>query len=178
MRFLETMPAAFCFLDAGWRFRYVNAEAERLMGRPRAQLIGESLWEAFPGWSGACSRPTTARQRPPGGPRPSRRPTPAPGTAGSRSGCGPVRTGWPSTSSTSPTGATPRTPRAAPRPVPRCSPASPRSCPASSTPSRHSAGWRSSWCRSWPTPASSRWSTGKDGPATSARGTAIRRDDG
>jgi serine phosphatase RsbU (regulator of sigma subunit) len=48
VRFLETMPAAFCFLDAGWRFRYVNAEAERLMGRPRSQMIGESLWDAFP----------------------------------------------------------------------------------------------------------------------------------
>ncbi|SFF63936.1 SpoIIE family protein phosphatase [Blastococcus tunisiensis] len=46
--FLETMPAAFCVLDARWRFRYVNAEAERLMGRPRARLEGESLWEVFP----------------------------------------------------------------------------------------------------------------------------------
>jgi serine phosphatase RsbU (regulator of sigma subunit) len=42
------MPAAFCFLDAGWRFRYVNAEAERLMRRPRAQLLGATLWETFP----------------------------------------------------------------------------------------------------------------------------------
>ena len=52
VRFLETMPAAFCFLDAQWRFRYVNAEAERLMGRPRNRLIGESLWEAFPSMVG------------------------------------------------------------------------------------------------------------------------------
>jgi PAS domain S-box-containing protein len=48
VRFLETMPAAFCFLDADWRFRYVNAEAERLMGRDRTTLVGESLWESFP----------------------------------------------------------------------------------------------------------------------------------
>ena len=48
VRFLETMPAAFCFLDAQWRFGYVNAEAERLMGHPRDQLVGESLWETFP----------------------------------------------------------------------------------------------------------------------------------
>ena len=40
VRFLETMPAAFCFLDARWRFGYVNAEAERLMGRSRDQLVG------------------------------------------------------------------------------------------------------------------------------------------
>jgi PAS domain S-box-containing protein len=48
VRLLESMPAAFCSLDAQWRFRYVNAEAERLMGRPRETVVGESLWEAFP----------------------------------------------------------------------------------------------------------------------------------
>jgi serine phosphatase RsbU (regulator of sigma subunit)/PAS domain-containing protein len=48
VRFLETMPAAFCFLDAQWRFRYVNAEGERVMGRPRARLLGTPVWEAFP----------------------------------------------------------------------------------------------------------------------------------
>jgi PAS domain S-box-containing protein len=48
VRFLEAMPAAFCFLDPQWRFRYVNVEAERLMGRPRGQLVGESVWVAFP----------------------------------------------------------------------------------------------------------------------------------
>jgi PAS domain S-box-containing protein len=53
VRFLETMPAAFCFLDRGWRFRYVNAEAERLMDRRRDDVVGESLWEAFPGLSGS-----------------------------------------------------------------------------------------------------------------------------
>ncbi|MFD2091247.1 SpoIIE family protein phosphatase [Blastococcus deserti] len=53
VRFLETMPAAFCFLDADWRFRYVNAEAERLMDRPRTELVGESLWEAFPSMVGS-----------------------------------------------------------------------------------------------------------------------------
>ena len=53
VRFLETMPAAFCFLDAAWRFRYVNTEAERLMGRPRSRLVGESLWKLFPGMRGS-----------------------------------------------------------------------------------------------------------------------------
>ena len=47
-RVLETMPAAFCFLDPQWRFRYVNAHAERLFGRCRTELFGRSLWEAFP----------------------------------------------------------------------------------------------------------------------------------
>jgi serine phosphatase RsbU (regulator of sigma subunit) len=48
LRFLETMPAAFCFLDAQWRFRYVNSEAQRLMGRPRDAIVGHSLWNIFP----------------------------------------------------------------------------------------------------------------------------------
>ena len=45
---LEAMPTAFYSLDGDWRFTYVNAEAERLLGRPRGQLLGECLWEAFP----------------------------------------------------------------------------------------------------------------------------------
>jgi serine phosphatase RsbU (regulator of sigma subunit) len=49
VRFLETMPAAFCLLDSEWRFRYVNAEAERLIDRPRSEVIGTSLWAALPG---------------------------------------------------------------------------------------------------------------------------------
>jgi serine phosphatase RsbU (regulator of sigma subunit) len=48
VQFLETMPAAFFFLDADWCFGYVNAEAERLMRRDRAELLGRSVWERFP----------------------------------------------------------------------------------------------------------------------------------
>ena len=47
-RVLEAMPAGFYSLDREWRFTYVNAEAERLLGRPRDELLGQSLWEAFP----------------------------------------------------------------------------------------------------------------------------------
>jgi PAS domain S-box-containing protein len=53
VRFLESMPAAFCFLDVRWRFRYVNAEAERLMCHPRTRLVGKSLWEVFPSMLGS-----------------------------------------------------------------------------------------------------------------------------
>ena len=67
MRFLETMPAAFCFLDRDWRFRYVNAEAERLLGRtPGRARSGRSLWEAFPASSGSVVRgelPAAVRHR-------------------------------------------------------------------------------------------------------------------
>ena len=47
-RVLEAMPAGFYSLDRDWRFTYVNVEAERLLGRPRDELLGRVLWEAFP----------------------------------------------------------------------------------------------------------------------------------
>ena len=49
---LETMPAAFCFVDRSWRFRYINAHAERLMDQPRTKLLGRCMWEAYPGTLG------------------------------------------------------------------------------------------------------------------------------
>ena len=48
-RVLESMSAAFYSLDRSWRFTYVNAEAERLLGRPREELLGGDIWELFPG---------------------------------------------------------------------------------------------------------------------------------
>jgi PAS domain S-box-containing protein len=48
IRVLEAMPAAFYSLDRQWRFAYVNAEAERLLGRNRTELLGEVIWRAFP----------------------------------------------------------------------------------------------------------------------------------
>ncbi|MFP3714019.1 SpoIIE family protein phosphatase [Puerhibacterium sp. TATVAM-FAB25] len=47
-RVLETMPAAFYSLDRQWRFTYVNAEAERLLGSTRDRLLGGEVWELFP----------------------------------------------------------------------------------------------------------------------------------
>lgn len=47
-RLLEAMPTAFFHLDLQWRFRYLNAEGERLLGTPRAELVGQELWTAFP----------------------------------------------------------------------------------------------------------------------------------
>jgi serine phosphatase RsbU (regulator of sigma subunit)/PAS domain-containing protein len=52
VRVLETMSAAFYLLDGDWCFSYVNAEAERLLGRGRGELLGGSLWELFPGTVG------------------------------------------------------------------------------------------------------------------------------
>ncbi|MGQ7297288.1 SpoIIE family protein phosphatase [Quadrisphaera sp. KR29] len=47
-RVLESMSAAFYSLDRSFRFTYVNAEAERLLGRPRSELLGGVLWDLFP----------------------------------------------------------------------------------------------------------------------------------
>jgi serine phosphatase RsbU (regulator of sigma subunit)/PAS domain-containing protein len=47
-RLLEAMPAGFYNLDREWRFTHVNAEAERLLGSTRDELLGQVLWEAFP----------------------------------------------------------------------------------------------------------------------------------
>jgi PAS domain S-box-containing protein len=47
-RVLEAMPAGFYSLDREWCFTYVNAEAERLLGRRREELLGQKLWDAFP----------------------------------------------------------------------------------------------------------------------------------
>jgi PAS domain S-box-containing protein len=47
-RVLESMSAAFFSLGRDWTFSYVNAEAERLLGRRREELIGGDIWELFP----------------------------------------------------------------------------------------------------------------------------------
>ncbi|WP_232797239.1 SpoIIE family protein phosphatase [Blastococcus atacamensis] len=47
-RLLEAMKAAFFSLDREWRFTYVNAEAERVLGASRDELLGGIVWELFP----------------------------------------------------------------------------------------------------------------------------------
>ena len=45
---MESMNTAFFSLDASWRFTYVNAEAELVLGRTRDELLGGVIWELFP----------------------------------------------------------------------------------------------------------------------------------
>ena len=45
---LESITDGFIALDADWRFIYVNAEAERINGMKREEMIGKSHWEVFP----------------------------------------------------------------------------------------------------------------------------------
>jgi len=53
-RVLESMSAAFYSLDREWRFTYVNAEAERLLGHRREELLGGVVWELFPATVGSA----------------------------------------------------------------------------------------------------------------------------
>jgi PAS domain S-box-containing protein len=52
-RVLEAMSAAFYALDRQWRFTYVNAEAERMLGRRRDELLGGVIWDLFPATVGS-----------------------------------------------------------------------------------------------------------------------------
>jgi PAS domain S-box-containing protein len=45
---LESITDGFIALDRDWRFTHVNAEAERIGGIPREDLIGKDHWELFP----------------------------------------------------------------------------------------------------------------------------------
>ncbi|MES2465189.1 MAG: PAS domain-containing protein [Armatimonadota bacterium] len=50
---LESVTEGFFALDSEWRFIYVNTEAERILSRRREELLGQSLWEMFPGTVGS-----------------------------------------------------------------------------------------------------------------------------
>jgi PAS domain S-box-containing protein len=45
---LESLTDAFFTVDRGWRFTYINGEAERLLRRARADLLGKVVWAEFP----------------------------------------------------------------------------------------------------------------------------------
>lgn len=47
-RVMDAMSTAFFFLDSQWRFAFVNGQAERVLGRPREELLGRTIWEEFP----------------------------------------------------------------------------------------------------------------------------------
>jgi PAS domain S-box-containing protein len=47
-RMLEAMPSGFLSMDTRWRFTVLNGAAERLTGQDRSELLGRTIWEAFP----------------------------------------------------------------------------------------------------------------------------------
>ncbi|WP_313706177.1 PAS domain-containing protein [Massilia sp.] len=45
---LESISDGFYSVNRDWQFTYVNREAERLLGVAREQILGRSIWEAYP----------------------------------------------------------------------------------------------------------------------------------
>jgi PAS domain S-box-containing protein len=58
---LESLTDGFLRLDAEWRMVYANAEAERLSGVHRRELLGRTLQEVFPGVVGSAFEREYAR---------------------------------------------------------------------------------------------------------------------
>jgi PAS domain S-box-containing protein len=50
---LESITDAFFSVDANWRFNYVNAQAELVLRRAPGDLLGKTIWEAYPGLIGS-----------------------------------------------------------------------------------------------------------------------------
>jgi len=50
---LENMNEGFFTLDADWHFTFVNAEAAKLWGKSRVELLGKKLWDVAPAAKGS-----------------------------------------------------------------------------------------------------------------------------
>jgi PAS domain S-box-containing protein len=50
---LESIMDGFMVIDSDWRYTYVNAEAERILGVSRDELLGQTPWDMFPGYLGS-----------------------------------------------------------------------------------------------------------------------------
>ncbi len=50
---LENITDAFTALDSRFRFLFVNAEAERILGKSRQELLGKGAYDLFPGFAGS-----------------------------------------------------------------------------------------------------------------------------
>jgi diguanylate cyclase (GGDEF)-like protein/PAS domain S-box-containing protein len=49
---LTSTTDAVCRVDREWRFTFINVAAERLLGHPASDLIGQRVWDVFPRWVG------------------------------------------------------------------------------------------------------------------------------
>src|SRR6476660_3836233 len=45
---LEKTTDGFFAVDSDWKLTYINAEAEKMVGRKRGDVLGRVLWEEFP----------------------------------------------------------------------------------------------------------------------------------
>jgi PAS domain-containing protein len=100
LEILERISDAFFSVDRLWRFTYVNSQAERLLRRCRAELIGRNIWSEYPDAVGTIFHTEYEKSMADGTARVFEGfyPRSAPG---SRSESTLPPTGWPSSSSTS-----------------------------------------------------------------------------
>jgi PAS domain S-box-containing protein len=49
---LESITDGFFSVNKEWEFTYVNHQAEKLLAMPREKLVGENIWESYPGLVG------------------------------------------------------------------------------------------------------------------------------
>ncbi len=50
---LESITDGFLALDADWNFEYANAAAEKILGRPKEEIVGKTIWQDFPNLLGS-----------------------------------------------------------------------------------------------------------------------------
>ncbi|MBV9786902.1 MAG: PAS domain S-box protein, partial [Chloroflexi bacterium] len=50
---LSSITDAFFAVDRDWRFTYLNQHAERLLAREPGELLGQEIWEMYPGLPGS-----------------------------------------------------------------------------------------------------------------------------
>ncbi|WP_345817164.1 PAS domain-containing protein (plasmid) [Paraburkholderia sp. PREW-6R] len=50
---LDSITDAFFTLNANWEFCFVNRQTEKTLGRPASDLLGQRIWEVYPGTVGS-----------------------------------------------------------------------------------------------------------------------------
>ena len=50
---LESISDGVVTLDSSWCFTYANPTAERILGHPQGELLGQNVWELFPEMAGS-----------------------------------------------------------------------------------------------------------------------------
>ena len=53
---LESATDGFLVYDSEFQFTYLNGDGERLLGRPKAELLGKIQWDVFPETIGTRNR--------------------------------------------------------------------------------------------------------------------------
>ncbi len=54
VQMLESITDGFIALDADWRYSYLNPQAKNILGRDPSELLGRSLWDAYPDTVGSA----------------------------------------------------------------------------------------------------------------------------